>query len=241
MMTTKMKVEVWGDVTCTFCYTAKRKFDEALSQFKYKDKIEIVWKSFEVAPELKTDPDKRFPRFLSELKKIDLKQAEEMIDQVAESVRETGLTMDLHNAIPANSFNAHRLLHLAQQENMLGRAQEVLFKAYFSEGRNIDDIPTLIRLAHEIGLDAAVAESVFAGTEYTDVVRQDIYQAKEAGISSVPFFVFNKNTSVSGAQESKVYLETLKNSFTQWQLENREQAKTEITGGQSCEIGEDCK
>ena len=115
-----MKVEIWSDVTCTHCYTAKRKFESALSQFKNRDKLEIIWRSFELAPGLKTDPNKFLPRFLQELQGISLEQAHEMIDHVTDSVKEVGLEYNLNKAIPANSFNAHRLSHFAKARGIAG-------------------------------------------------------------------------------------------------------------------------
>jgi predicted DsbA family dithiol-disulfide isomerase len=240
MTTKKMKVEIWSDVTCTFCYTAKRKFESALSQFKDRDKIEVVWKSFELAPELKTDPNKHFPQFLAELRGISIEQSKGMIDQVAASVKELGLEFNLYKTIPANSFNAHRLSHLAKHYHMQDKTEESLFRAYFTEGRNIDDTSVLFQIANEIGLDTTSVKNMLESSKYTDEVRQDIYEAKEAGVTSVPFFMFNTTTTVSGAQDSKLFLETLGKAFAQWQTESHH-LNLEVMGGQSCKIGEGCK
>jgi len=234
-----MKVEIWSDVTCNFCYTAKRKFENALSQFKERDKIEVIWKSFELAPGLKTDANKKFPHFLAELRSISLEQAKGMIDHVTNAAREAGLAFNLEEAIPANSFNAHRLSHLAREQGLQTNAKEKLFAAYFTEGKNIDDISTLIDLADEIGLDRVEVKNMLQGTKYANEVRQDIDEAKQAGIRSVPHYVFNGKTKLSGAQDSTVYLETLSKTFAQWQREN-EQTQAETGVGLSCKIGEIC-
>jgi len=239
MTTKKMKVEIWSDVTCNFCYTAKRKFESALSQFKDNDKIEVVWKSFELAPTLKTEPNKYFPQFLSELRGLSSEQVSNMIDQAENSVKDVGLEFNLRKAIPANSFNAHRLSHMAKHHGLQDKAEESLFKAYFTEGKNIDDSSVLIQIANEIGLDTTSVKSALESSKYADDVRQDIYEAKEAGVRSVPFFLFNTATTVSGAQDSKVFLETLETTFAQWQSEN-DHSNSEIIGEQSCKIGEDC-
>ncbi len=225
-----MKVEIWSDVTCIYCYKAKRKFESALSKFKNKDKIEVIWKSFELAPDLKTDSAKRFPGFLAELRGISLDQSKELIDDVANSVKEAGLEINLHEAIPANSFNAHRLSHLAKHYQMQDETEERLFKAYFTEGKNIDDLTTLVELASEIGLDVSIVKRALASTTYADQVRTDISQAKESGIASVPFFRFNSNVSISGAQDITVFSETLEKAFEHWHSEN----------AHSCEIGKEC-
>ena len=235
-----MKVEIWSDVTCTHCYTAKRKFERALSQFKDRDKIEVIWRSFELAPGLKTDPNKFLPEFLQELQGISLKQAQDMIDHVTDSVKEVGLEYNLNKAIPANSFNAHRLSHFAKVRGLQDKMEERLFNAYFIEGKNIDDIPTLVELAKEIGLNVSEVKNILETTKYADQVNQDLAEAKQIGIASVPKYIFNTNTKVSGAQDSTVYLEILEKEFAQWKTDKVKSA-SETINGQSCKIGEDCK
>ena len=235
-----MKIEIWSDVTCTYCYKAKRNFESALSQFKNKDKLEIIWRSFELAPGLKTDPNKLLPRFLQELQGISLEQAYEMIDHVTDSVKEVGLEYNLNKAIPANTFNAHRLSHFAKTRGIQDKMEERMFKAYFMEGKNIDDIPTLIELAEETGLNAAEAKNILETAIYTDEVNRDLAEARQSGITSVPAYIFNEKTRVSGVQQSHVYLEILEKEFAQWETENVK-SSSEITEGQSCKIGEDCR
>ena len=234
-----MKVEIWSDVTCTHCYTAKRKFERALSQFKNRDRIEVIWRSFELAPGLKTDPDKFLPQFLQELQGISLEQAQEMINHVTDSAKKVGLEYNLNNAIPANSFNAHRLSHFAKDRGLQDKMEERIFNAYFIEGKNIDAIPTLIELAKEIGLNASEAKNILKTAQYADQVSQDLAEAKQTGITSVPKYVFNTNTKVSGAQDSNVYLEILEKEFAQWETDNVKSA-SEIIEGQ-CKIGENCQ
>lgn len=235
-----MKVEIWSDITCSFCYIAKRKFESALELFKERDKIEIVWRSFELAPGLKTDAGKKLPMFLAELKGISLEQAKGMTSHLTNFVKEIGLVFNLDEAIPANSFNAHRVSHLAKDYDLQSNAKESLFKAYFTEGKNIDDIQTLIALAKEIGLDTTEVKGMLESVKYAEEVRLDVNEAKQAGITSVPYYVFNAKTKVSGTQDSKVYLETLEETFAQWKLETQ-QTILEISGEQSCKIEEDCE
>ena len=230
MKAKKMKVEIWSDVTCSFCYTAKRKFERALSQFKDKDKVEVVWRSFELAPDLKTDPKKYFPQFLAELRGLTLEQATGMIDHVANSAKADGLEFNLRKAIPANSFKAHRLSHFAKQYHLQDETEERLFKAYFTEGKNIDDLSILVQLAAEIGLDTIAVKRALDSTEYIDQVKADISLAKEMGITSVPFFTINSEAKISGAQDSDVFLEALERTF--------EHAQAGCS--HSCEIGKDC-
>ena len=235
----KMKVEIWSDVTCTHCYTAKRNFEMALSQFKYRDKIEVSWRSFELAPGFKTDPNKFLPQFLQELYGVSLEQAQAMINNVTNSANEVGLEYKLSKAIPANSFNAHRLSHFAKTQGLQEQMEERIFKAYFMEGKNIDHIPTLTGLAIEVGLNTSGVKDVLESTKYTDQVNHDLIEARQTGITSVPRYIFNANSKVSGTQTSKVYLHMLENEFTIWQTSNLD-STSEIIDGQFCKIGEQC-
>lgn len=234
-----MKVEIWSDITCTFCYTAKQIFDSAISLYRDKDKIGVVWKSFELAPELKTDDSKYLPEFLAGLKGISIEQARDMTDYLTNAVKEVGLVYNLNKTIPANSFNAHRLSHLAKEHHLQSEAEERLFKAYFTEGKNIDDLPTLIELGGEIGLDTNEVKTVLESEKYAREVSRDIDEGKQAGVRSVPFFVFNRKTTITGVQKMSLFLETLESTFAEWQLEN-EPTPGEISEAEFCEIGEDC-
>lgn len=235
-----MRIEMWGDLTCSYCYISKRNFEKALSQFKDRDKIEVVWKSFELAPGLKTDERIKLPAFVANLYGITTEQARGMSDRLEHTARELGLEFNLDEAIPANSFNAHRLLHLAKDRQLQKGAAERLFKAYFTEALNIDDVSTLVRLAGESGLEPIEVTSMLESGKYGAEVRQDIADAKRAGITSVPHYVFNATTKISGAQDSSVYLETLEKTFAQWQLEN-DGFTSETGAGQSCNMAGDCR
>ncbi|MES2779709.1 MAG: DsbA family oxidoreductase [Bacteroidota bacterium] len=235
----KMKVEIWSDVTCHFCYTAKRKFEGALSRFSNKDHIEVVWKSFELAPQLVTDPNKTLPQFLAGLMSIPIENATQMADEVTTAALDADLVFNLRKAIPANSFNAHRLSHFAKANQLQDKAEETLFKAYFTDGKNIDDISVLMELGTEIGLDSTLLKTVLEGTDYADEVRKDTQEATQLGITSVPHFVFDTKTNVKGAQDSNAFLTTLENTFAAWQKE-QSTPSAEMIDGQACEIGKGC-
>jgi len=214
-----MLVEIWSDVMCPFCYIGKRKFEEALAQFADKDKIELVWKSFQLAPEMKTDPTKKIDQYLAEHKGVSLEDAKRMNDQVSRMAEQVGLVYNFDKCVVANSFNAHRFSHFAKQYGKQNEAEEKLFRAYFTEGKNIDDNKTLIQLGEELGLDTSSLKTVLENGTYADDVTKDIYEAQQVGVRGVPFFVFNRKYAVSGAQESQVFLQTLEKSFTEWKKE----------------------
>jgi predicted DsbA family dithiol-disulfide isomerase len=204
-----MKVEIWSDVMCPFCYIGKRKFEQALEQFPGKADVEVEWKSFQLNPDMTTEPSKSINEYLAEHKGISLAQANEMNNRVTEMAAEVGLTYDLGRAVVANSFDAHRLSHFAKKYGRQDAVEERLFKAYFTEGKNTADHETLISLAVDAGLDAEAVRSMLAGTEFSDNVNRDIYEANQVGARGVPFFVFDNKYAVSGAQPSELFLQVL--------------------------------
>ena len=214
----KMLVEIWSDVMCPFCYIGKRRFEQALAEFPERDQIRIVWKSFQLSPDMKTDTSKNINQFLSEHKGISLKEAQRLNSQVTQMAAREGLVYDFDKAVVANSFHAHRFTHFAKQYNKQPEAEEILFRAYFTEGKNIDDYSTLVLLGKEIGLDEAEVRSALESNAFSAEVVSDIEEAEMLGLQGVPFFVFNRRYAVSGAQDPKVFLDTLEKAFEEWSL-----------------------
>jgi predicted DsbA family dithiol-disulfide isomerase len=240
IMENKMKVEIWSDIMCPFCYIGKRKFETALAQFPHKDKVELVWKSFQLSPEMKTEPNITIHQFLADHKGMSLEQAKGMNDQVTQLAKQVGLTFDFNKSIVANSFNAHRFAHFAKQYGKQNEAEETLFRSYFTDGKNIDDYPTLIQLGAEIGLDTTALKIALENGSYADDVRKDIYEAQQVGVRGVPFFVFDRKVAVSGAQDSKTFLEALEKTFNEWIKTNPENT-IEVIEGQVCSPEGECK
>jgi predicted DsbA family dithiol-disulfide isomerase len=239
-MENKIFVEIWSDVMCPFCYIGKRKFEVALAQFPHKDKVELVWKSFQLVPELKTQPDKNIHQFLAEHKGMSIEQAKRMNDHVTQLAKQVGLTYHIEKSIVANTFNAHRFTHFAKQYGKQNEAEEILFRSYFTDGKNIDDYATLIQLGAEIGLDTTALKTTLENGSYEDHVKADLYEAKQVGLRGVPFFFFNKKFAVSGAQDIKIFLQTLEKAYEEWRKSNPENA-IEVTEGKVCTTESDCK
>lgn len=216
----KLKIEIWSDVVCPFCYIGKRKFEAAFAEFKHADDVEIIWKSYQLSPEMKTIQGKNIHQYLSEHKRISLGEATAMNNQVATWAQQVGLQYNFDIAIPANTFMAHRFSHLAKQQGVQNEAEEKLFSAYFTEGKNIDNVETLAQIGAEIGIEAGLVKSTLESNEYADAVRNDISEAWSLGLRGVPFFVFDRKFAVSGAQDSKVFLNTLEKAHDSWRKEN---------------------
>lgn len=210
-----MKVEIWSDIMCPFCYIGKRKFEAALAEFEGRESVEIEWKSFQLNPGLVTDPNANAISHLAESKGKSIewaKQASEYVTQLAAGV---GLEYHFEKAVVANSFNAHRLLHLSKQAGLGTVTKERLLKAYFKLGENIDDAATLAQIGAEVGLDAEKVKAMLASDQFADDVAQDILVAQHIGVQGVPFFVFDRKFAVSGAQEPAFFLKTMRKAAEQ--------------------------
>lgn len=213
-----MKVEIWSDVVCPFCYIGKRKFEAALAQFANADEVELVWHSFLLDPDLKSDGKTSPYEYLAERKGMSVEQSKQMHQQVTGMAKEVGLDYHFENAIVANSIDAHRLLQLAKQHGFGDAAKEQLFKAYFIDGKNIGSHETLQAIGESIGLDAATVADVLASNAYLAEVQADVAEAQRIGVRGVPFFVFDRKYAISGAQPAEAFLGALQTSFAEWQL-----------------------
>lgn len=216
-----MKVEIWSDIMCPFCYIGKRKFEKALAQFENAEQIEIIWKSFQLNPGMKTDPKKSINEYLAEIKGMPIEQAKEINEHVTQLAKEVGLQYNFDKAIVANSMDAHRLIQFAKEKNKDGEAEERLFTAYFTEGKNIADHSTLALLASEIGLNSEEVHSFLKSNKYTEEVNHDIAEAQKIGVRGVPFFVIDRKYGISGAQESDKFLQALTKAWSEKVSENK--------------------
>ena len=213
-----MKVEIWSDVMCPFCYIGKRRFEKALNQFSHKNDIEVVWKSFQLNPNQETNPDISVTEDLATKKGWSLDYTRQMSAYVTDMAAREGLTYDFDKAVVANSFNAHRLLQFAKTVGKGDELKEALLRGYFTEGKNTDDDQTLIALGTNIGLDATEGERVVMDQlAYAQSVQADIAEAQQLGIQGVPFFVVDRKYGISGAQEVATFTQTLEKAFTEWQ------------------------
>lgn len=205
-----MKIEIWSDVMCPFCYLGKRRLEKALHDSGLAAEAEIIWKSFQLNPDMATEPGKGIEAYLAEKKGWSLDQIRANHERLTRAGSEMGLVYDFGKAVVANSFDAHRLAQLAKTRGLGDAMEERLFKAYFSEGGNIADHDTLTRLAVDAGLPASEAEAVLADTKaYAREVMEDVREAQELGVNGVPFFVFDRKFAVSGAQDTGVFLKAL--------------------------------
>jgi protein disulfide-isomerase len=239
-MENKMKVEIWSDVMCPFCYIGKRNFETALEQFEDKNHIEVIWKSYQLDPSIPQVASESYQDYLIKNKGMSAEQVNGMLENVTQSAKQVGLEYNFDNAQMVNSLNAHKFIQFAKTKGLGDEAEERLFLAFFTEGKNIADQSTLIDFGKEIGLDAKEVENVFSDEKYTGLVNQDIQEAKQIGVQGVPFFVLDRKYAVSGAQPSQTFLESLEKSFGEWRKLNPE-TKLKVTQGQSCTPESSCE
>ncbi|WDF70766.1 DsbA family oxidoreductase [Sphingobacterium oryzagri] len=231
-MAEKMKVEVWSDVMCPFCYIGKRRFEKALADLPFKEEIELEWKSYQLNPYLETDTTTNYYENLANSKGMPRAQAEAMCDQVTAMAKTENLDFLLDKAVVANSFRAHELAHFAKRYGKQDQAEELLFHAHFTTGENIDDIDVLKRIASELGLDVSALEHALENKVFEDAVRQDIYEAKQVGVRGVPFFVYDRKYAISGAQDATVFRQTIQKAFDEWT--DQKNSNIAVTEGPSC-------
>lgn len=207
-----IKIEVWSDIACPFCYIAKHHFEKALEQFPHKDKVELEWKSYQLNPNVPEDThgESLIDSFIRE-KGMSQQQAEGVFSNVVSLAKQSGLDFHMNKVIVANTINAHRLSHLAKSKNKKtqNNIEELLFKAYFTEGKNVNDKNTLIEIGLNAGLEKQDLQNLFDSHDFSDKVHSDIQEAGVFGITSVPFFVFNRKYAISGAQPNSAFLDML--------------------------------
>lgn len=204
-----MQIEIWSDVVCPWCFIGKRRLESALAHFDHRDDVTVRWRSFELDPGAPSERTEPLEEHLAAKYGMSLAQARDFQRQMTEQAAGEGLGFRLDRARPGNSFDAHRLLHLAADREVQDAVKERFLAAYLCEGEPVAEPETLARLAGEAGLDRDEAREILAGDAYADAVRADEATARQLGISGVPFFVFDRAFAVSGAQPAEVFSQAL--------------------------------
>ncbi|WP_300382067.1 DsbA family oxidoreductase [Clostridium sp.] len=208
-----MKVEIWSDIFCPFCYIGKRKFELALKEFDKKEEVEVIYRSFELNPNAPKSYDKNIHELIASKYGITYEEAKLNNDNIVKQAKGLGLEYNFDTLIVTNSFDAHRMIHFSDKYGKMQEMTEALFKAYFTESKDVSDFNTLVGIAISIGLNKDEALNMLNCNDYKDSVRKDEEMAGHYGISSVPFFIFNDKFSVSGAQPTEMFLMALNKSM----------------------------
>jgi predicted DsbA family dithiol-disulfide isomerase len=208
-----MKIDIWSDVICPWCYVGKRRLEAAIEQFEHADDVELVWHSYELNPHAPVSSELDLATGLARKFGVSVAEARAMNVHMTELAERDGLEFDLDRARPGNTFDAHRLIHLAADRGLQGALKERFLAAYFTEGAAVSDHEMLARLAVSVGLDAGEVAEVLAGDAYAAAVRADEEQALDLGVSGVPFFVVDGRFGVPGAQSTDVFLDVLERAW----------------------------
>ena len=204
-----MKIEIWSDIMCPFCYIGKRHLEEALAEFPDLA-VQIEWKSFQLDPSIVPQPNKNVYEYLAERKGMSVEESKQMHAGVVERAAEVGLDYHFEKAVISNSFTAHRLIQLAKTKGLGDAIEETFFKAYFTDGRDLNDESALVELCVGVGLNALDVKEVLQDeTLYANAVNNDISEAQQIGVRGVPFFVFDRKYAVSGAQPIEHFTQTI--------------------------------
>ena len=208
-----MKVEIWSDIACPWCYIGKRRFEQALERFEHRNELDVVWRSFELDPTAPRQHDEPQAELLARKYRMPLAQAEAMNARMTGEAAKEGLAFRMDLVRVGNTFDAHRLIHLAAASGRREAMVERLFAAYLGEGEALGDTEVLVRLAADAGLDAGAAREALASGAFGDAVRADEARARAFGITGVPFFAIDERYGVSGAQPPDAILGALRQAW----------------------------
>jgi predicted DsbA family dithiol-disulfide isomerase len=210
-----MKVEIWSDVACPWCYIGKRRFESALGSFGHRDAVEIVWRSFQLDPEAPQVAQESHDELLAKKFGVSEAQVAQMNAQLSGLAAKEGLEYRFDLLKSSNTFDAHRLIHLAATHGLQGEMKESLMHAYWSKGLALWDTEAMVKIAEQVGLDADEARATLESDAYADEVRADLERAHMFGINGVPFFVFDEKYGVSGAQPAETFGKVLEQVWTE--------------------------
>lgn len=205
-----MKIEVWSDYVCPFCYIGKRELENAIEKTGFKGQVEVEYKAYQLDPTTSADSDESVYTALSKKYQLTEEQAKAQTEGIKQRAEQVGLHYDFDHMVNANTFKAHRLAKYAATLNKEQQLTERLLKAYFEEGKHIGRDDVLISLAEEVGMTAEEVKAGLAEESFATEVLSDMDQARQMGVQGVPFFVINNKYAISGAQPSEVFENAVK-------------------------------
>uniref|UniRef100_UPI002638635C DsbA family oxidoreductase n=1 Tax=uncultured Dysgonomonas sp. TaxID=206096 RepID=UPI002638635C len=214
----KMKVEIWSDIACPYCYIGKRKFENALAKFPHADEIELVWHSYELNPDLPKKPfGKSYYEYFAGIHHSTVEEAKADLQGLVDLAKEVGLDYHFEKLVVANTSDALRLIKLAKKYKLADQAEEVLFKAYFVDGEDISDKATLVRLGTSIGLSEDDIMILLNDDEFVVDIEADIrFSEDELDLEYIPFYLFNGKDIIQGSLAEEEYIEVLNKSYNFW-------------------------
>jgi len=207
-----MRIDIWSDIVCPWCYVGKRRFEKALARYDNRDDVQIVHRSFQLNPAVPRDRTSSRREMLMHKYRLSPEQVVEMDARMTQTAADEGLDFNLEGTLTGNTFDAHQLVHLGQAHGLQDVVVERLFRAYFTEQRSVFDQASLVDLAVEAGLDRDEAAAALRDNRYADAVNADVDLARRLGATGVPLFVIDGRYGISGAQAPDVFLDALHQS-----------------------------
>ncbi|HEY6760852.1 MAG TPA: DsbA family oxidoreductase [Baekduia sp.] len=212
-----MELEIWSDIACPWCYVGKRRMEAAVAEFEHADDVNVTWRSFELDPSAPAERSGRHTELIARKYGRTVQEVEGMNAQLTAVAAGAGIDMELSQIRSGNTFDGHRVIHLAAEHGLQDAMKERLMHAYFTEGALISDHDTLIALATEVGVPEAAVREALLTERYAEDVRADERDATSAGISAVPCFVIDRKFGASGAQDPSILLDFLRHGWSERQ------------------------
>lgn len=229
-----MKIDIWSDIACPWCYIGKRRFERALAAFPHRDEVEVVWHSYQLDPALPEHYDGTEADYLASRKGLPEAQVRQMFAHVAQQAAGEGLEYDVDSLVVANSMRGHQLLHLAKESGLADQVKEALLRAHFVEGRDIGDEGELVRIGVASGLTEQAIRAELASGSRIPAVRADVAEAAALGIQAVPTFVLDMTYAVSGAQPTEVFTAALDQAWAASRPQLQQLGDGDACGPEGC-------
>ncbi|MGM0931544.1 MAG: DsbA family oxidoreductase [Actinomycetota bacterium] len=210
-----MKIEIWSDIACPWCFIGKRRFETALEGFEHKDQIDVEWRSYQLDPTLPEHYDGTETEYLSRIKGMPQDQVKQMFGHVTAQAAGEGLDYDFDKVVVANSFTAHRFLHLAKEHGLMDEAKDALLSGHFEQGKDIGDTEYLVSTGVVLGMPEEEIRETLANDRFAAEVRADIAEARALGVNGVPFFVLDRKYGISGAQPAEAFAQAIRQAWNE--------------------------
>lgn len=230
-----MKIEIWSDIACPWCYIGKKRMEAALAKFEHRDDVEVSWRSFQLDPSAPAQVEESMEEHLAKKYGMSVEKARASGEHLTATGAAEGLDIHFDKMQLANTFDAHRLIHLAAEKGLAEAMKERLLRAYFTEGALVSDVETLVELGVEVGLEGDAVRAALASDSQAEGVRADVARAREVGVRGVPYFLLDGKYGVSGAQASDVLLDVLE------QVWEKEEHTPAVGSGPGCDDGGSCE
>lgn len=240
MTTPKMKIEVWTDIMCPYCYIGKIHYEQALAQFEHADEVELIIKSFRLSTDL-PDRGNGYPveEYLVNKAGYPKENIDQMFTGLEQLAKNAGVKCDLRNSVAANTLDAHRLIKLAATKGLESEVTMLVSKAYFEEAKDYSDIELLVSIGIEAGLEEKEIRAMLDSDKFEKEVNADVAEAHKLKIDTVPTFLFERKYAIIGSEPVSSFLDTLNKAYASWKYENKSD-ELNITKGKSCTIDGVC-